>query len=72
MEVKNLKENWNNNIDQTLARMGLETYPGCAAPLMESVRTEFGEQFLIDVFRGISDDEAKYAVYAALINNSII
>ena len=52
--------------------MGLETYPGCAAPLMESVRTEFGEQFLIDVFRGISDDEAKYAVYAALINNSII
>lgn len=72
MKVKNLEENSNSIIDQILDRMGLETYPGCAAPLMESVRTEFGEQFLIDVFRSISDDEAKYAVYAALINNSII
>lgn len=59
-------------VDQALTKMGLETYPGCAGPLMESVRTEFGEQFLADVHRGISDYEAKYAVYSALINNSII
>lgn len=70
MKIK--QEVTENYVDQALNKLGLETYDGCAGPLLESVLTEFGEQFAIDVFRGISDDEAKWAVYTALINNSII
>lgn len=53
-------------IDNTLEKHGLETYPGCGSSLMESVRTEFGDKFADEAMRYIPTDVVKEAVYHTL------
>jgi hypothetical protein len=72
MTIEKMNDINDSFINVELNKLGLETYIGCAGPLFESVRTEFGDQFLMDALRSISDEEAKGAVYYALVTNSII
>lgn len=61
------------DLDNFLEKAGLETYKGCAVPLIESVAIEFGQDIAIAALRHIqlSDREVKSAVYRALIDVGI-
>lgn len=51
---------------EDLEKLGLETYPGCRVPLLESVQGEYGDNILQEVFRNFSDDMVIEAVHSAL------
>jgi hypothetical protein len=55
-----------------LEKHGLETHPGCAVDLFESVRFEYGEDVAKDVIKYFSDVEVMKAVHNALLTNRII
>lgn len=56
---------------EDLERLGLETYPGCRVSLLESVKTEFGEDVLRDVYRNLNDTVVIRAVARALVENGL-
>lgn len=58
-------------IEDMLNKHGLETYPGCSVALLESVRTEFGDEIANEVIRSVPDYIIKEAVCYALTIHSL-
>jgi len=50
-----------------IAKTGLEIYNGCNVPLLNSVRDEFGEEVLNEVFRCLPENDIKLAVHRAFL-----
>lgn len=72
MEDKYTEKIMGNFMKQDLDRLGLETYPGCRVPLLESIQTEFGDDVLREVFRNMSDQDVIAAAHRALLTAGMI